>query len=377
MGLRALRSDRHGGRRPFRPGAHLAAPGPAGGGPCGRGARGRACRHVSRADGGADARRLQPADRRGRRGVGGPEPSTVARPVPSRRPRRRVAARHRARPGGSHVHHRPLRTHGAVAPATRLVHLGVGRRLACRRVTTHRTWPSRATTRPVQTKVTRGGRAPCGRRQEDAMSEPGSNLARVVAIWGEMAPSQTMAPLADAMAEDVVWQGLLPELICRGRAEVCGVLGSAPGGRLPSVTRMEAEEWGDRVVLTVEGPDFGPGPAGSALEPAGGPRTLALSFHDGRVVHIESFATREEALGVGRELLNSVGCLGSRAGTRPGSPTTSTGRSTSSSRLPATSAWTPTTIPSGCSSTRTTARSAFHLSPLTTGCPVTPSSPNA
>jgi hypothetical protein len=61
---------------------------------------------------------------------------------------------------------------------------------------------------------------------------------------------------------------------------------------------MRAEEACDQVILTVEGPDFGPGPAVSALEPAGGPRTLVLSFEDGTVVHMESLATREQALGV-------------------------------------------------------------------------------
>lgn len=130
------------------------------------------------------------------------------------------------------------------------------------------------------------------------MNEPGSNLARVLALWGDMSLSQSTAPLADAMTEDVVWQGLLPELVCHGRDEVRDVLGSARGGRLPRVTRMVAEEESDRVIVTVEGPDFVPGPAGSALEPAGGPRTLVLSFEDGRVVRMESFATREEALGV-------------------------------------------------------------------------------
>jgi SnoaL-like domain len=130
------------------------------------------------------------------------------------------------------------------------------------------------------------------------MSEPGNNLARVLAVWGEMSRNQTMAPLVDVMADDVVWQGLLPELVCHGRDEVRGVLGSARGGRLPRVTRMEAEEVGDRVVVTVDGPDIGPGPAGPALEPTGGPRTLVLSFEGGKIVRMESFATRQEALGV-------------------------------------------------------------------------------
>ena len=130
------------------------------------------------------------------------------------------------------------------------------------------------------------------------MSEPGSNLARVLEVWGEISRRQTMAPLLDAMSENVVWQGLLPELVCRGRDEVGNVLRRARGGRLPRVTRLEAEEVADRVVVTIEGPDIPPGRAGPALEPVGGPRTLVLSFEDGRIVRMESFATREEALGV-------------------------------------------------------------------------------
>jgi hypothetical protein len=133
------------------------------------------------------------------------------------------------------------------------------------------------------------------------VSEPGSNLALVLAVWGEMSQSQSMSPLVGALAEDVVWQGLLPELVCHGRGEVLGVLGSARAGRLPRVTRMEAEEAGARVVVTVEGPDIGPGPAGPALGPVGGLRTLVLSFDDGKIVRMESFATRQEALVVALE----------------------------------------------------------------------------
>lgn len=128
------------------------------------------------------------------------------------------------------------------------------------------------------------------------MGEPGSNLACVLAIFGEMTHRGDMTQLTDALSEGVVWQGLLPELACRGRDEVTRVLGSARGGRLPRITHLEAQEAGDRVIITIEGPDFEPGPAGSALEPAGGPRTLALSFEDGSIVRMASFATRQDAL---------------------------------------------------------------------------------
>lgn len=129
------------------------------------------------------------------------------------------------------------------------------------------------------------------------MSEPGSNLARVLRVWAQMLERGSMAPLRELVAQDVVWQGLAPELVCRGRDEVARVLGSARGGRLPRVTRMAAEEVGDRVVVTVEGPDLGPGPAGARLEPPEGARTLVLSFEDGAIVRMDSFTTREEALG--------------------------------------------------------------------------------
>lgn len=124
----------------------------------------------------------------------------------------------------------------------------------------------------------------------------GSNLARVLAIWGELTCSGAMEPLVDAMAEDVVWRGLRPELVCRGRAEVARVLASTGTGRLARVTHMEAEEVGDRVVLTVEGPDFPSEPAGTAPGPPGGPRTLVLTFEADKVVRLESFATRDAGL---------------------------------------------------------------------------------
>ena len=65
------------------------------------------------------------------------------------------------------------------------------------------------------------------------MTEPGSNLARVLALWGEMSNGQTMAPLGEAMAEDVVWQGLLPELVCHGatRSATCSARRGAGGCR--------------------------------------------------------------------------------------------------------------------------------------------------
>ena len=59
--------------------------------------------------------------------------------------------------------------------------------------------------------------------------------------------------LASILDEGVMWQGLLPELVCNGRGEVLNILGRAP---FPRVTRVEAEEVGDRVVVIASGADF-------------------------------------------------------------------------------------------------------------------------
>lgn len=62
------------------------------------------------------------------------------------------------------------------------------------------------------------------------MSERGSNLARVLTIWGDLARSGSMAPLIDAIAEDAVLRGLRPDLVCHGRDEIAGVLASTGAG---------------------------------------------------------------------------------------------------------------------------------------------------
>jgi hypothetical protein len=131
------------------------------------------------------------------------------------------------------------------------------------------------------------------------VAEPGEKLGRVLALWGEMSGVGSVDALASALAQDVVWQGLLPELTCNGRDQVLELLGRARGGRLPKVTRVDAEEVGDRVVVTITSPEIGPGPEGTALE-QGGPRTLVLSFDGASIVRMHSFATRQEALASAR-----------------------------------------------------------------------------
>lgn len=65
----------------------------------------------------------------------------------------------------------------------------------------------------------------------------------------------------------------------------------------PRITRIEAEEFGDRVAISVEGPDF-PAISESAeaqLLAPGAPRSLVFTFRAGRVVRMESLHSRDAA----------------------------------------------------------------------------------
>jgi len=128
------------------------------------------------------------------------------------------------------------------------------------------------------------------------MSEIGDNLALLVAAWTGMFRSGSSAALADILDEKVVWQGLLPDLVCSDRAQVLRILDRA-GAHLPRTSRIEAEEFGDRVAISVEGPDFPAliGAADAPLLAPGAPRSLVFTFRNGKVVRMESLPSRDAA----------------------------------------------------------------------------------
>ncbi len=122
------------------------------------------------------------------------------------------------------------------------------------------------------------------------MSEPGTNLSLILSAWFGMLRTASTEELASILDETVVWQGILPEQVCGNRDEVLNVLGRNRR-RPPRLTRIEAQEMGDRVAVSVEGPDF---PDTDGLE-AGAPRALVFTFKDGKVVRMESLASRDSA----------------------------------------------------------------------------------
>jgi hypothetical protein len=125
------------------------------------------------------------------------------------------------------------------------------------------------------------------------MTEPGHNLNLVLSVMAAISRTGRTEELASLLDDGVVWQGLLPELVCGGRDQVLDVLGRAS---FPRITRVEAEEVGDRVVIIVSSADFPLAPAGIELDPPGGVRSLVLTFRDTKVVRMESAPNRQAAL---------------------------------------------------------------------------------
>ncbi|MGD0834579.1 MAG: hypothetical protein ABSA40_09195 [Candidatus Dormibacteria bacterium] len=122
------------------------------------------------------------------------------------------------------------------------------------------------------------------------MNEPGDNLATLLSAWTAMLRTGRTAELAGILAADVVWQGLRPELRCANRDQVLGVL-VRNRGRPPRITRIEAQERGAQVAVSVEGADLPEAP----VELATAARSLVFTFRDGRVVRMESLPDRDAA----------------------------------------------------------------------------------
>lgn len=132
----------------------------------------------------------------------------------------------------------------------------------------------------VEIESTRGGGDP---------TVDGDNLALVVGAWMDATRSGSMDAVVSLMDDEVVWHGFIPGTVCSGRDQMLGMLSRNPP---PRVTRLEAVESGDAVVVCVEGPDF--------RHPATGePRSAAfmrISVRAGRIREMRGMATREEAL---------------------------------------------------------------------------------
>lgn len=111
-------------------------------------------------------------------------------------------------------------------------------------------------------------------------STVGHNLARLLQAWNTVVQSGSTRDLGATLDEDVLWQGALPDSVSRGREAVLAVL---EDNEPPRLQHIEVREIGDRVLLTMEGPDF-PVTKGHLA----GIRVIVFTFRDGRVTRMET-----------------------------------------------------------------------------------------
>jgi hypothetical protein len=138
-----------------------------------------------------------------------------------------------------------------------------------------------------------------GYRQEGQMSDQvGENLALIVAAWTDLFGRGSTDSLEALLDAKVVWNGMFADEICNGRGEVLGNLVRFRP-RQQRITRIEAEEKGDQVAVSVDGPDF----RGDDRRPAGGPRSLVFTFRNGHIIRMQSLKSRDEAF----QLVGRVG----------------------------------------------------------------------
>ena len=120
-----------------------------------------------------------------------------------------------------------------------------------------------------------------------------SRAALVLDAWAAIVRSGSTEAVAPLLREHVVWQGVLPEQVCRGRREVLSLLARRQSDP-PPLTGLEANEVGECVVVSFEiagAPDR----LGEA-----GPRWIVLTFEGGKVVRMQSFADRDAAYRLAR-----------------------------------------------------------------------------
>lgn len=98
-----------------------------------------------------------------------------------------------------------------------------------------------------------------------------------------------MDALASGLDPDVVHQGVFPTLVCNGRDAVLERVQSSSAGGDRGIERLELHAAGDSVVVGVAGPRF------REIPFLDGEIFMVFTTHDGRIMRIDDYRTREEA----------------------------------------------------------------------------------
>jgi ketosteroid isomerase-like protein len=121
-----------------------------------------------------------------------------------------------------------------------------------------------------------------------------TNLEIIFADWLDAMRRRDIDRIAARLDPDVVHQGVRPELTCTGREAVVERLRSR-AAQPPAVTAIELVEVGDHVVMSVRAPTIG---VSAAPDDQGvrGQATVVFTLHDGRILRMQDYLTRDAAL---------------------------------------------------------------------------------
>jgi ketosteroid isomerase-like protein len=123
-----------------------------------------------------------------------------------------------------------------------------------------------------------------------------ANLELVWAGWLDAIRRGDLDTVREALDPQVFWQGAREGLVCRDREEVLAWARDAIAGAFPAVAGIELQAVGDRTLLSVRSEDLEEA-AGVAF--AGEVHTV-FEVRDGRIVRMQDFQRREDALRAAR-----------------------------------------------------------------------------
>ncbi|MEO8897311.1 MAG: nuclear transport factor 2 family protein [Candidatus Dormibacter sp.] len=104
--------------------------------------------------------------------------------------------------------------------------------------------------------------------------------------------SRDLARVEAHLDPDVVHQGVLPELVCNNRRQVLANVQKSFARTDFGIDHLELIDAGDRVVVGMAGPRFREVP----WAPLQGQVYMVYTLQDGRIVRIDDYLSRSEAL---------------------------------------------------------------------------------
>jgi ketosteroid isomerase-like protein len=120
------------------------------------------------------------------------------------------------------------------------------------------------------------------------------NLEVIFSDWLDALRRGDVDRVAARLDPAVVHQGVRPELVCSGREAVVERVRQM-ARQQPDVTAVELIEVGEHVVLSVRASGVGV-PEDPEDTASRGQANIVFTLHEGRIVHMQDYLTREAAL---------------------------------------------------------------------------------